>query len=91
MKLASSNLFEKDAKKIKDRKLAIVVKETIDKLQMCQSLSEIKNLKKMNSQGHYYRIRIGDYRLGLKLQGNTIYLLRFLHRKEIYKYFPENY
>ncbi|GIK72728.1 MAG: hypothetical protein BroJett021_17160 [Chloroflexota bacterium] len=36
----------------------------------------------------YYRIRVGDYRLGLALEGDTVILVRFLHRKEIYRYFP---
>lgn len=37
----------------------------------------------------YYRIRVGDYRLGLALEGDTVILVRFLHRKEIYRYFPD--
>jgi len=33
-------------------------------------------------------VKIGDYRLGLKLSGNTLELIRFLHRKDIYRRFP---
>jgi mRNA interferase RelE/StbE len=36
----------------------------------------------------YYRIRLGDYRVGLKIENNTVCFVRFLHRKDIYRYFP---
>ncbi|MBP1468695.1 type II toxin-antitoxin system RelE/ParE family toxin [Candidatus Chloroploca sp. M-50] len=36
----------------------------------------------------YYRIRIGDYRLGLFVEDDTITVVRFLHRRDIYRYFP---
>ena len=42
----------------------------------------------MSGKGNYYRIRVGNYRLGIKLSEQTIILLRFMNRKDIYKYFP---
>ena len=33
-------------------------------------------------------IRFGDYRAGLKLENDTLYFERILHRKEIYKFYP---
>lgn len=42
----------------------------------------------MKAKGSYYRIRIGNYRLGLKQEQDTLTLLRFMHRKDIYTYFP---
>jgi len=36
----------------------------------------------------YYRIKIGDYRIGMTVEGNLVTLVRFLHRKDIYRYFP---
>jgi mRNA-degrading endonuclease RelE of RelBE toxin-antitoxin system len=36
-----------------------------------------------------YRIRLGDFRIGLEhVADNEIILIRFLHRKEIYKRWP---
>ncbi|MGH2412635.1 MAG: type II toxin-antitoxin system RelE family toxin, partial [Microcystaceae cyanobacterium] len=35
-----------------------------------------------------YRIRLGDYRIGLFIEGKTVTFARVLHRKEIYRYFP---
>ena len=37
---------------------------------------------------NFYKIRFGDYRLGLQVIGNKIICERVLHRKEIYRYFP---
>ncbi|NPA92437.1 MAG: type II toxin-antitoxin system RelE/ParE family toxin, partial [Chloroflexi bacterium] len=36
----------------------------------------------------FYRIRLGDYRLGLEIEGDTVVFVRFLHRRDIYRYFP---
>jgi len=57
-------------------------------LETLDSIADIPNLKKLNAKGNYYRIRVGDYRMGFKIEKNVILLLRFLDRKEMYKYFP---
>jgi mRNA interferase RelE/StbE len=88
MKLEVRKSFEKDIEKISDKKLAIQISKIIEDLECCDSLLQIKNLKKMKAKGSYYRIRIGNYRIGLKQEKETLILLRFMHRKEIYSYFP---
>ena len=50
--------------------------------------SEIQNIGKIKGFKSYYRIRQGDYRIGLKIVGSKIVFERVLHRKDIYKYFP---
>jgi len=45
-------------------------------------------LKKLNGYNFHYRIRIGEYRIGLKVVGDTIVFVTFDHRKDIYKTFP---
>ena len=52
------------------------------------SLQDIPSLKKMEGFTNYFRIRKGDYRIGIKIEDSKIYFLRCLHRKDIYKYFP---
>lgn len=49
---------------------------------------EIKNIKKMEKGDNYYRIRIGDFRLGLKIDQKEAIFIRLLNRKDIYKFFP---
>jgi mRNA interferase RelE/StbE len=89
MKVSVWKSFEKDTLRITDRKLATQLGAVINKLESCHSLAEIPNLKKMQAKGSYYRIRIGQHRLGFRLDGSdAVVLLRFMHRKDIYKNFP---
>jgi len=41
----------------------------------------------LTSGGEYYRIRIGNYRMGINLENESVVFIRFLHRREIYSYF----
>lgn len=51
-------------------------------------ISEIKNLKKLEGFKNAYRIKTGDYRIGVFIEEDTIEFVRFVHRKDIYKKFP---
>jgi len=64
------------------------VREIIEEVERAKSPSEISNLKKLKGRGDYYRIRVGEYRVGIALAGETFVFVRFLNRKDIYKYFP---
>ena len=84
--------FKKNA--IKDiNKLPNQEKETIssilfNKLADISSFDEIENIAKIKGNNNYYRIRVGNYRIGLKYENNRIVIMRILHRKEIYRFFP---
>jgi mRNA interferase RelE/StbE len=51
-------------------------------------MQEIRSLEKLTGFKEYFRIRIGDYRIGIKILDNEVYFLDVGHRKEIYKRFP---
>ncbi len=88
MKVEFKSSFAKDLKKVKDTDLKARVKQVIELVEKAKSLQEIKDIKKLKGDDRYYRIRIGDYRVGLILEGETVACVRFLHRKDIYRYFP---
>ena len=89
MNIEIKKSFTRDIKKIQDQKLLNSILEVIEKIQQAQSISDITNIKKMEGGKNHYRIRLGDYRLGLFIDDNkTVFIVRFLHRKEIYRYFP---
>ncbi len=89
MDLRFENSFKKDLKKIKDKNVLEELKKVIKNLEDLNELSNFKgNLKKLRSGKNFWRIKIGDYRIGLEIQGNTLIFVRILPRKEIYKYFP---
>ena len=52
------------------------------------SITELKNVKKISGYTNYYRIRFGDYRVGFEHRKDKIVFYRALHRKDIYRYFP---
>jgi len=33
-------------------------------------------------------LRVGDYRLGMIIRSSDVTFVRFLHRSEVYRYFP---
>lgn len=80
--------FVKDLKAIKNQEVLKRVKEAIETIENANSLAELTSLKKLRGSKNYFRQRVGDYRLGLALEEDTVVLVRFLNRKDIYKYFP---
>lgn len=80
--------FTRDLQKIRDNQLKERIRELILQIEQANTLDEIANVKKLKGSNEYFRIRIGDYRVGIKLSGETIAFVRFLHRRDIYRYFP---
>ncbi len=80
--------FAKDLRAIRDKEILKRLKKLIGLLERSQNLLEVKNIKKLRGTGAYYRVRVGDYRVGLSAQGDVVRLVRVLHRREIYRYFP---
>ena len=81
--------FDRDIDGINDKKTLKKLQEIITLIENARSIHDIVQAKKMKGRASYYRIRIGDYRLGLEIAADgAVVLLRFLHRKEIYRYFP---
>lgn len=64
------------------------VKEAIENVELSETTSMITNLKKLKGESSYYRIRFGDYRIGIKIEDDLVIFIRALHRKDIYRYFP---
>jgi len=60
----------------------------IETLKAIDTLDGIRHIKKIEGYDCYYRLRIGDYRLGLKISEGTVELISFLHRRDIYRRFP---
>ena len=81
--------FQKDVSKINDAKIKTAVVETINSIQEAEGLTSIKNLSKLTGYKEFYRIRLGNYRIGLRYtDSQELILIRFLHRKEIYQRWP---
>jgi len=62
-------------------------KKAIEDVELAETTSRITNLKKFKGERGYYRIRFGNYRIGLKIEDDLVIFIRALHRKDIYRYF----
>jgi mRNA interferase RelE/StbE len=80
--------FVKDFQKLKNKELATAIVEAIKQVSDASNSNEITNLKKLSGYKSAFRIRIGDYRIGITIEKNTVTFVAFAHRKEIYKRFP---
>jgi mRNA interferase RelE/StbE len=82
--------FARDLKRLKDKAVLGQVKAAIEQIEQASTVQEVSRLKRLSagSGGNYYRIRIGDYRLGLVIENNVAIFVRCLNRKEIYRFFP---
>jgi mRNA interferase RelE/StbE len=88
LKVEFNESFLKDLKAVKDKSVLTKVKAAIVAVEQADTLDKITNLKKMRGSREYFRIRIGDFRIGIMLEGDTLVFIRFLNRKDIYRYFP---
>jgi mRNA interferase RelE/StbE len=80
--------FAKDLRDIRDKALRKRVGVAIETLEQAQDLGSVRGIVKLEGSDVHYRLRIGDYRMGIILEGDVIILARFLHRKDIYRCFP---
>ena len=88
MKVRFRTSFTADLRKLKDEHVLARVEELIAGMESADSLSQVPNVKKLRGSGNYFRVRLGDYRVGFALEGDTVTLVRILHRREVYRYFP---
>ena len=88
MKTAFRESFARDLEALRNKKLLKRVRDVIESVENAGSLNELPHLKKLKGEKNYYRLRIGNHRIGLTLEGDTLVFVRCLDRKDIYKYFP---
>ncbi len=66
------------------------VRTLITALENAKSLNEINDCQKLSGFKNYFRIRIGQYRVGVKQEKPKVFLMCVLERSQIYKVFPPN-
>lgn len=88
MKTDFAASFAKDLRHLKDERVLKQVEQAIKAIETAETLTGINHLKKLQGAVNCYRIRIGDYRIGFIVEDSVVRLIRCLHRKEMYRYFP---
>jgi len=80
--------FAKDLRRLREQAILRRIRDAIEAVEHADSLAEVSQIKKLSGAGSYYRIRVGEYRIGLIVEGEAVVFVRVLHRREIYRYFP---
>lgn len=73
---------------IRHPKVLARLETVIYQVRKAPNLMAVRNLKKLEGKQGYYRIRVGNFRIGFEMIGGTAIFLRCLDRKDVYRYFP---
>jgi mRNA interferase RelE/StbE len=88
MKVEYHKSFEHDLRRVRDQNLLDRVEAVLVELESSEVLDSIANIKPMKGHPDYFRVRIGDFRLGFKRIDRGVRIIRFLSRGDIYRKFP---
>lgn len=88
MEVSFLKKFSKDIDNITSPKDKQILSNLIEQVKKANSLADIPNLKKLKGFDDAYRIRMGNYRIGVFVSQNQILFARIVHRKDIYRLFP---
>jgi len=88
MEVAFTKTFSKQIDALRDESLKLRLAQVVQNVMLTNTLQDIVNLKKMKGHPTAYRIKIGDYRIGLFFEEGSIIFAYMAHRKDIYNHFP---
>lgn len=88
MKITYQKKFLKDLAQIPSKRRTSIEKFVFEDIPRLPSIFETGKLEQMTGYPGYYKIRVGVYRIGIKITQETVSFERVLHRREIYRYFP---
>jgi mRNA interferase RelE/StbE len=88
MKVSYTSLFSKDLDKIEDNEVLERIEQIIEQVKLIQKPVDIPHIKKMKNAKNAFRIRAGNYRIGIYIIKDTVIFTRVALRKDIYNIFP---
>ena len=90
MNVEPKKSFLNDLKKISDLTTKAEIAQVILAVKKARTKKDIPELRKLkgNKKGIFYRIKVGDYRIGVAIEGDLVTIARCMLRKDIYKFFP---
>ncbi len=88
MNVAFTGKFNEQLCELNDAKLASMVVEIIQNVEDAKSPHEIKSIKKLKGFKTAFRIRQGNYRIGIFIEKGEVLFAAVALRKNIYKKFP---
>jgi len=83
--------FWRDIQKVKsDKEVVTALAKVFRQVENANNINEISNIKKLIQYQTRFRIKLffdkkRDYRIGIYIQGTTVWFARFLPRRKIYQ------
>lgn len=88
MEIYLSRTFEKEVRSLSEP-IKIRIITVIDRVIEAETLNDVPNLKAMEGSHNYFRIRLGDYRIGIfRRADNVIEFQKVGTRGSFYNRFP---
>lgn len=88
MRVEFLDRFLRDLDKLRDKTVKSSVRKVIESVEHANNFRSVANTKKLIGHKSAYRIRVGDYRIGLFVENDLVEFARIEHRKDIYDIFP---
>ena len=89
MQVRYRSSFRRDIRRVRNASLRRRIERKIAELKAAAAISRVRSVEKVESaSGNDYRIRIGNYRLGVTVESEVAVLVAFGHRSDIYRRFP---
>ena len=88
MNVEPTRLFRRDVRQLGSAQVRRQLDQVIRELTEAANIEEVSGVSRMTARGRHFRIRIGNYRLVMLLEGDALILERILHRREVYGRFP---
>lgn len=88
MNVVFDKSFHKALIKVVDKSVLKRTREVILNAESANEVQQIPNIKKLVGFKNFYRIRVGDYRIGIELKNGELWFITIAHRKDIYTQFP---
>jgi mRNA interferase RelE/StbE len=80
--------FERDLKGIRSQRIRAGVREAILNVEAAADWNDVADIKKLKGLATAFRIRVGDYRIGLFIEDDLAEFVRVLPRRDICRRFP---
>lgn len=88
MKVEFSNGFARDIGRIRNQSIRERIEKAIEQIERIDNFTAANNIKKLRAGGNHFRIRVGPYRVGFRLENDTVVFTRCLPRRDFYQQFP---
>ena len=88
MQVNFTKRFSKQLDTLHDEVLRVKLRTTVSMVMAASTIRDIPHLKKLKGHLSAYRIKLGDYRIGLFIEEDNVLFAAFEHRKDIYNKFP---